>query len=204
MPSTYPSAIAASRQAPVSRADPSALRYRSRRVPPWLPLPSEQFNATLVEALLSCLARSRSCTSITASTGRNPLRTSRITEYMRNMFMAPSAPPLSRGAHPPARSGGVVKDAKHRCFCSGDALLRVVLDDAEHRATMGKPERAGSSPACILCGAGAGAGAGADAGADAGAGAALTGATSDTSTPTSTLDRRRLTQYRPKSPSGPT
>jgi hypothetical protein len=29
--------MAASRQAPVSRAEPSALRYRSFRVPPWEP-----------------------------------------------------------------------------------------------------------------------------------------------------------------------
>ena len=36
--STYPSATATSRHAPVSRADPSAVRYRANRVPPCDPL----------------------------------------------------------------------------------------------------------------------------------------------------------------------
>ena len=76
---TFADAIAASRHAPVSLAAPSAFRYRSLRVPPLLPLPSEQFSATLVAALLNCLPRSLSCTSIAATTGRSSRSTSRIT-----------------------------------------------------------------------------------------------------------------------------
>jgi hypothetical protein len=41
---------ATSRHAPVSRVDPRALRYRSRRVPPLDPLPSMMLSATLLGA----------------------------------------------------------------------------------------------------------------------------------------------------------
>jgi hypothetical protein len=33
----------------------------------------------------------------------------------------------------------LLKDAKHRCSCSGDALLRVVLEQREHTGTMKHP-----------------------------------------------------------------
>jgi hypothetical protein len=51
--STYPSASATSRHASVSRADPSAVRYRASRVPPCDPLPSAMLSATLLAALRS-------------------------------------------------------------------------------------------------------------------------------------------------------
>ena len=71
-PATYPNAPATAKHASTSRSDPSADRYRSRRIPPTDPEPSPMFNTTLAAARRNCRPKSRSAFSISPMGPRRP------------------------------------------------------------------------------------------------------------------------------------
>src|SRR5262249_56722027 len=86
----YPRTRATSRQDPVSLADPSAVRYRSCRVPPRDPLRSDVFNATLALA-----SRSEEHTSELQS----------LTNIVCRLLLEKKTPTERPGAVAPERTG---------------------------------------------------------------------------------------------------